>query len=137
MVKVFATLLQFPARTLQFLDVTIELLDVSLSLFGAFTFSVLGLCRSRADVFEIFFVCEVNDRDDRQRRQHRVKTDRAFELDDTARYKSADEVGQRRPKVIVGPRLPDWTIGLTRQADRNDPRVGCILANRYGAQEHQ
>src|SRR6185369_9662537 len=126
MAKVFATLFQFPARVLQFVHVAIELFNVSLGLFGSqplgfrarvfclgtVALSTFSLSRSGADILEIFFVREVDDGDDRQRRQDGIEADGTLKLDKTAGNKSANEISQRRPKVMFGPRLPEWAIVL-------------------------
>src|SRR5829696_6590748 len=102
------TLLEFPARAFQLLDITIELFNVLLGLFrsqplgfrarmfclGAFTLSSLSLRSRGADVFEIFFVGEIDDRDDRKRSQYSVKTDGAFQPEDSAGSKRAHKISQ-------------------------------------------
>ena len=80
---------------------------------------------------------EVDDRDNGKRRQYGVKTDRGFQLDDTAGNKGADEVSQRRPEIMPGPCLPERSIGFAGHTDRYDPSMGRILGHSDGAQEYQ
>src|SRR6185369_3413235 len=103
MTEMLATFLKLFAGALQLFNIAIKFFNVLLSLFGSQTFSfsarefslsafALGsfsLRRRRADVFEIFFVGEVNDRDNRKRGEHRVKADRVLQLHNTAGYKGA------------------------------------------------
>jgi len=107
--EVFAAFFKLSARALQFFNITIELFNVTLSLFGSealsfstsvFSLSTLtlgsfGLCGRRPDVFEVFFVSEIDDGDDWKRRQHGVKTDRVFRLHNTAGQKCSYKVSQR------------------------------------------
>ena len=120
--KMLTTLFQLLAGALELFDVTIELRDVMLRLFSthlfsfsprvfglsAIAFGLLGLCCCGTDVFEILVVSEVDDRDDGQGRKHGIETHAAFKVNNAARYKSADEIGERRPQIMLGPRIPQW-----------------------------
>ena len=92
--EMLATCLKLSAGPFQLFNVTIEFFNVLFRLFGsealsfsacvfglgAFTLRSLSLRCRCPNVFQIFFVREVDDRDYRKRREHGIKANRVLEL---------------------------------------------------------
>ncbi len=129
--------LQLGARALKLGDVARQLLDVALGLFGALALGGLGLRGRPLDVFQILVVGEVDDRDDGDGDQERVDADGVAEADDEAGDERADEVGDRTPKVVARPSLPEGLAGLERVRHRNDGRVRGVLREGHRADERE
>src|ERR1051325_10175122 len=92
--KVLTAFLELAPGVFQFFHVTIEFFDVLFSLFGTqplsfgarvlcfcpFALRPLRLGSRHSDIFEVFLVGEIDDGNNRKRREDSVKTDRRLKL---------------------------------------------------------